>query len=144
MVIEVPDLLQFNFIDAAFSIQDYEILNLLAYLVGISLFFMTRNITLTIASTNIAYNKVNPSLVKYQIALGITFLLLAVISSFAFIERLTAFRAQLEFDPDLMNLSNLSGFGFHLLNFLLLIQYGQWILRDGLRLRSNFVKEPTS
>lgn len=144
MVIKVPDWswLQSRWV-GAFSIRDYQILNLLAYVFGISLLVMINNIRLPMIRTKTAY-KVNPSLTKYQIALGTTFLLFAVISLFAFIEKLTAFCAALEFDPGVMYLSNLSGFGFRLLNFLLLILYGQWILRDGLTLRRNIFKTPGS
>ena len=95
-------------------------------------------------NSNIPNNKVNPTLIRYQIALGLIFLLLAVICLISFIENLTAFRALVEFDPGVMNLSNIAGFGFQLLNFVLLVLYGQWILRDGLTLRSNIVNAAAS
>lgn len=141
MTIAMPDWpwLQLSPIDENVTIQDYEIVNLLAYVLLVSMLFFPKIVALPIDTKN-SRSKLNPSLIRYQIAAGMILLLMAALYLYVSIERFNAFIEVLGFDPGLMNLSNLSGFGFSLVNCVFLIVYGYCIFKDGMSFRKSTLR----
>ena len=142
MTIAIPDWpwLQLSPIDRSVTIQDYEILNLLAYVLLVSILLVPKIIALTIQATNPRWREVNLSLIKYQIAAGIVVLLMSALYLFASIEKLIWFISAVDFDPALLNLSNLSGFAFGLVNCVLLVAYGYCVFKDGMSSKKSTVR----
>lgn len=84
----------------------------------------------------------SPILVNAHIGAGALISLIALSGFFGFYLQIQSFAKALEFDPAVMNSSNLARLTYVFLSYTFLALYAQWILRDGITLRRT-LKRPS-
>ncbi|MDQ2656594.1 MAG: hypothetical protein M3Y60_04165 [Bacteroidota bacterium] len=79
-------------------------------------------------------------LVTAQIVTGILLCIAGLLGFISFCFNVQAFLDYLQFDPAVLNFSNITALLYPLIRAFAIILYGQWILRDGWKLRQVLIK----
>lgn len=122
-------------------IVNFQILFFLLFPFGVTLLIAFHNTGLIFSAVRVQHDAISATLLKWHITLGVLLVFFSLFALFDFITIARSFVSDLNADPSLLNSGNVASLAIACIFYLLLLAYGQWILRDGIRLRKHNLKQ---